>query len=131
MTSPTYIYKLVPPELIILPIPKRLPLSPLDTNDGFIHLSTAKQLPGTLGRFFAGEREIFILRIEYKHVESNIRWEDPKGKEPGSVGGDGIFPHLYNDGQLGSGEIGDVFILKKEGDEWNTEMIDKCNWLIY
>ncbi|KAG6911715.1 hypothetical protein DXG01_007965 [Tephrocybe rancida] len=131
MANPTYIYKLVPPDLIVLPLPERLPLSPLDTNDGFIHLSTAKQLPGTLGRFFASDSTIYVLRIEYKHVENNIRWEDPRGKEPGTIGGEGVFPHLYNGGQLGSGEVEEVVTLKKEGDDWDIDKIRESSWLIY
>ncbi|KAG6817207.1 hypothetical protein H0H87_011565 [Tephrocybe sp. NHM501043] len=131
MTVPTYIYKIVPTELIVLPLPDKLPLSPLDTNDGFIHLSTAKQLPGTLGRFFASEANVYILRIEYTRVKKDIRWEDPRGNKPGAIGGDGIFPHLYNDGQLGREEVENVIQLEREGDEWDIEKIIKSSWLIY
>ena len=76
MTVPTYIYKIVPSDLIVLPLSERLPLSPLDARDGFIHLSTAKQLPGTLCRFFASEMKLYILRIKYNNIDRDIRWEN-------------------------------------------------------
>jgi len=129
--SPTYIYKLVPSDLIVLPLPGRLPLSPLDTNDGFIHLSTAVQLPYTLGRYFADERKMYILRLEYKHVERDIRWEDPRGKYPGGIGVEGIYPHLYNGGQLGSAEVEDVFVLEKGSKNWDMEKVRGSDWLVY
>lgn len=80
MSTPTYIYKIVhsstpPPD----PLPAELPVSDLDKSSNFIHLSTALQVPGTLKRFFADEERVFILRIDYKNVESKIKWEDSKG----------------------------------------------------
>ncbi|GLB33675.1 putative protein of unknown function (DUF952) [Lyophyllum shimeji] len=129
--TPTYIYKLVPPDLIVLPLPERLPLSQLDANDGFIHLSTAVQLPETLRRYFANEMKMYILRLEYKHVEKDIRWEDPRGKDPGDIGAEGIYPHLHNGGQLGSEEVEDVFVLERGGEDWDIEKIRNSEWLVY
>ncbi|KAF8076253.1 hypothetical protein FPV67DRAFT_1664539 [Lyophyllum atratum] len=129
--TPTYIYKLVPSDLIILPLPKRLPLSALDTNDNFIHLSTAIQLPGTLARYFANETKMYVLRIEYENVEKHIRWEDPRGKNPGDIGAEGVYPHLYNGGQLGNGEVENVFVLEKGSDDWDVEKIRGEDWLVY
>jgi uncharacterized protein (DUF952 family) len=40
---PKYIYKIVP-EAPAEPFPKEHPLSELDRNDGFIHLSTSTQV---------------------------------------------------------------------------------------
>jgi uncharacterized protein (DUF952 family) len=79
--KPTHIYKLVSshPPSVFEPLPERLPLSALDTQSGFIHLSTALQLPGTLKRYFANEAQVYVLRLDYGHVEKDIRWEDPKG----------------------------------------------------
>lgn len=81
--TPTYLYKLIPStgsHLIPDPIPEKLPLSDLDLESGFIHLSTASQLPGTLGRFFADEALVYILRLKYKDVKKDICWEDPQGE---------------------------------------------------
>lgn len=76
MSIPAHVYKIVPSDLIVFPLPERLPLNPLDERDGFIHLSTAKQIPGTIRRFFANESTIYILRIKYETVERDIRWEN-------------------------------------------------------
>ncbi|KAG5728979.1 hypothetical protein E4T56_gene15191 [Termitomyces sp. T112] len=131
MSIPTYIYKIVPSDLIVLPLPERLPLSSLDTRDGFIHLSTAKQLPGTLSRFFASETKIHILRIEYRKIERDIRWEtSSKDNEPGDIGDDGVFPHLYNGGRLGSEEVQNVVTIKKEGEDWDIMKIKESPWLM-
>ncbi|KAG5648684.1 hypothetical protein DXG03_000030 [Asterophora parasitica] len=131
MSVPQYIYKLVPSELIVSPLPERLPLSPLDTNDGFIHLSTAAQLPQTLGRYFAKENKLYILRLEYTRIEKVIRWEDPGGQTPGEIGAEGVFPHLYNDGQLGMGEVESVFEVEKDGNNWDLNKIKALEWLLY
>lgn len=77
---PAYIYKIVPISTpVTSPIPDRLPLSVLDESDGFIHLSTAVQVPATAGRFFVQETSLQILRLTYDKVENKIRWEDSKG----------------------------------------------------
>jgi len=75
---------------------------------------------------------MYVLRIDYSHVESDIRWEDPKGEAPGEIGGEGIYPHLYNDGQLGKGEVESVIHLEKLNNaDWSTLKITESDWLIY
>jgi hypothetical protein len=81
MSKPTYIYKLVSfSSPIPDPIPETLPLSELDTASGFMHFSTALQVPRTLKRFFAEDPRVTILRIDYSKVEKEIKWEDSKGQ---------------------------------------------------
>jgi uncharacterized protein (DUF952 family) len=79
MSKPTYIYKLVSPPLPD-PLPETLPLSELDSTSGFMHFSTAHQVPRTLKRFFAEEPRVYVLRIDYSVVEKDIKWEEPKGQ---------------------------------------------------
>ncbi|KAJ2930193.1 hypothetical protein H1R20_g6881, partial [Candolleomyces eurysporus] len=109
MTTPTYIYKIVHSSAGPLPdpLPDRLPVSELDQKDGFIHLSTAKQVEGTLNRYFSGEQKIYLLRLDYSSVKDLIKWEDRQGAE-GNPGGEWVFPHLYNGNQLGKKEIESV-----------------------
>lgn len=88
MTTPTYIYKIVSSSAgpIPDPLPDRLPVSELDQKDGFIHLSTAKQVAGTLNRFFSGEQKTHLLRIDYSSVKDLIKWEYPQGgKYPDTI----------------------------------------------
>ena len=59
-------------------------------DEGFIHLSTAEQWPGVLGRFYRDhEGELVLLTVDPDLLEDELRWEPPV---PGS---DELFPHLY------------------------------------
>jgi len=52
------------------------------SSEGFIHLSTAEQVPGTLARFYAGVPDLLLLSVEV----SDAVFEEV---------GHGTFPHLY------------------------------------
>ncbi|MEZ5854599.1 MAG: DUF952 domain-containing protein [Hyphomicrobiaceae bacterium] len=58
-----------------------------DHRDGFIHLSTAEQLSGTLARHFAGEGELLLLGFEQAAFGEALRWEAARNGQ--------IFPHVY------------------------------------
>ncbi|CCG84800.1 protein of unknown function [Taphrina deformans PYCC 5710] len=66
-----------------------LPISDLDKNDGFIHLSTREQVPGTVGRFFKQDTQITLLKIRTSDIAAKTRWEESKSH--------GVFPHIYGD----------------------------------
>lgn len=92
-SQPRYIYKIIPSTAPVRePLPERLPVSDLDQSSGFIHLSTAHQVPNTIKAFFAGEPIVYVLRIEYARVIPDIRWESPDGKVCGPRPGEGLFP---------------------------------------
>ncbi|WP_282603759.1 DUF952 domain-containing protein [Paracoccus sp. PARArs4] len=63
------------------------PGAPVDLADGYIHLSTAAQLPGTLAKHFANETGLTLLACESDDMERDIRWEESRGGA--------LFPHLY------------------------------------
>lgn len=91
--NPRYIYKLIPSTAPVPePMPEQLPVSELDQKSGFIHLSTAQQLPNTLKLFFKDEPLVYVLRIEYERVMQSIRWESPDGEVCGPRPGEGLFP---------------------------------------
>jgi uncharacterized protein (DUF952 family) len=58
-----------------------------DVRDGYVHLSTAPQVPETLARHFEGEEGLWILEIEEAALGSDLRWEPARDGDP--------FPHLY------------------------------------
>jgi len=58
-----------------------------DLRDGYIHLSTAKQLPGTAARHFRGQRDLVLIAIETTKLAADLKWEPSRG--------DALFPHLY------------------------------------
>ncbi|KAG9233040.1 hypothetical protein BJ875DRAFT_59122 [Amylocarpus encephaloides] len=132
-TPPKYIYKILPscppPPT---PLPMSLPLSDLDSRDGFIHMSTSVQILGTLKAFFNNAASIVILRVPYERVESRVKWEMAKGKRPEERGGcwdtEGIlggFPHIYHapDGELrlGREEVQDSGTWNRVGETWSQE----------
>ncbi|KAF9451630.1 hypothetical protein P691DRAFT_796452 [Macrolepiota fuliginosa MF-IS2] len=129
---PNYLYKLIPSNAAPPdPLPEELQLSELDQESGFIHLSTATQVPGTVKRFFADEERVFILKIPFEPVKENIRWESPDAKVCGPRPGEGLFPHLY-DGKLGKDEVERVVTLQRGISEWDNIMEEaKTTWLTY
>jgi uncharacterized protein (DUF952 family) len=60
---------------------------PIDVRDGFIHLSTAAQLPETLRLHFAGQDGLLLIAVRTADVAANLRWEPSRGGA--------LFPHLY------------------------------------
>jgi uncharacterized protein (DUF952 family) len=61
--------------------------SPDDLDDGFIHLSTAEQLEGTLARHFAGQSGLVIAEVDSSALGEALRWEESRGGA--------LFPHHY------------------------------------
>jgi uncharacterized protein (DUF952 family) len=61
--------------------------SPDDLRDGFVHLSTAAQLPGTLDRHFGGETGLMVLAVDAESLGGDLRWEVSTGGE--------AYPHFY------------------------------------
>ena len=60
--------------------------APSLTDEGFIHASTADQVPGTARRYYAGLPDLVLLEIDPDAVGPEIRWEDSHGES---------FPHIY------------------------------------
>jgi len=58
-----------------------------DIRDGFIHFSTAAQLPGTLDKHFRGQADLVLLRVAADDLGAGLRLEPSRGGD--------LFPHLY------------------------------------
>jgi|SRR6187399_2083718 uncharacterized protein (DUF952 family) len=56
-----------------------------DRRDGFIHLSTAAQLEGTVRRYFAGRGDLLCVAVDADGLD--VRWEPSREGQ--------LFPHLY------------------------------------
>lgn len=124
-----YIYKIVsassPPPASL---PEVLPLSTLDISSGYIHASVSSQLLGTLNNFFKAESHVYILRIPFSRVRDVVKWEDSAGLPPEKAcwdatvpGGAGLFPHLYNGMKLGSTEVDEVGVWKRDAERWTPK----------
>jgi uncharacterized protein (DUF952 family) len=61
--------------------------SPDDLRDGFIHLSAAQQLAGTLAKHFAGQPDLVLLAVNAERLGVDLKWEPSRDGE--------LFPHLY------------------------------------
>lgn len=84
-----WLYKIVrPAEWQALTTLGRWPGSADDVRDGFVHLSTAAQVQGTLDRHFVGEALVHLLMVDAEKLPGEaLRWEASRGGA--------LFPHLY------------------------------------
>lgn len=59
-----------------------------DKVDGFLHFSTAAQLPETLRRYYAGQDDLMLVAVDPKALGAALTWEysSSRGED---------FPHLY------------------------------------
>lgn len=88
MTQPQIAYKvLTAPQLAQLLEEGIFAGSFADLADGFIHLSTADQLPGTLDKHFAGHADVHLAAIDLAALGDAVRWEPSRGGD--------LFPHVY------------------------------------
>lgn len=60
---------------------------PIDLKDGYVHLSTAAQLPETLALHFRSRGDLVLLAVRTEAVAGALKWEPSRGGD--------LFPHLY------------------------------------
>jgi uncharacterized protein (DUF952 family) len=58
-----------------------------DLRDGFIHLSAANQVAGTLAKHYSGQEDLLLLGLDPERLGAGLRWEPSRGGD--------LFPHLY------------------------------------
>ena len=61
--------------------------APIDIADGYIHISTGKQVAETVAKYFAGEDGLQILALDPDTLGDALKWEPSRGGA--------LFPHLY------------------------------------
>jgi uncharacterized protein (DUF952 family) len=61
--------------------------APVDLADGYIHLSTADQLQGTLDKYFADHSGVIITAVDLALLGATVKWEVSRGGA--------LFPHIY------------------------------------
>jgi uncharacterized protein (DUF952 family) len=59
-----------------------------DRADGFLHFSTASQLPETLRLYYAGQHDLMLLAVEAETLGTALKWERSESRNED-------FPHLY------------------------------------
>jgi uncharacterized protein (DUF952 family) len=70
-------------------------------DEGFIHTSTARQVPATAARFYADVDDLLLLQIDADVVAAEIKWESSH---------DDLFPHIY-----GPLEVSAVMVVRPFG----------------
>jgi uncharacterized protein (DUF952 family) len=61
--------------------------APVDLADGYIHLSAADQVQGTLDKHFAGQDGLMLAEVDLAALGDAVRWEVSRGGA--------LFPHIY------------------------------------
>lgn len=122
---PRYVYKILseePPK----PLPHTLPLTPLDRQDGFIHLSAGWRVPQTTALFFGSYTTIWLLRLDTEVAcgeQARFEWGDP-----GCV-------HMYAHDETRWARMGDGIVVsvrkfdRGPDDEWANVLMGN-EWVI-
>ena len=58
-----------------------------DHADGFLHFSTAEQIPGTLARYYADADDLLLVAVDADALGAALKFEPSRDGAP--------FPHLY------------------------------------
>ena len=62
-------------------------VSEADLRDGYLHCSSAEQVPGTLAKWYTALDSVMVVTIDPARLGSEVKWE------PNAVGE--LFPHIY------------------------------------
>ncbi len=62
---------------------------PHDVADGFIHLSAAPQVEGTLVKHYNDHERLLLVEIDLEALGDTVKWEVSRGGEE--------FPHVYGE----------------------------------
>ena len=65
----------------------------VDRNDGFVHLSTARQLNATLSMYFQDSSKVMLLEVSHNKVKKILKYEPTNSGSSRK----GFFYHLYGD----------------------------------
>ena len=101
-----YIYKILSLKDWEEALKSNVIVTELDIKDGFIHLSTAKQLSATLALYFSNYQEAMLLKILSKSLKDNLIYEAPDSEKRS-----GKFPHYY--GVLETRHVEKTWLLKR------------------
>ena len=92
MKKETNVYKILTQEEWLISKKNGYITTDLDIKDGFIHLSTAKQLAATLYYFFKKDESLILIQFNSNDLGSKLVFEEPYPKEKRK----GLFPHFYS-----------------------------------
>ena len=79
----------------------------VDKNDGFVHLSTARQLNATLSMYFQDSSKVMLLEVSHNKVKKILKYEPTNSGSSRK----GFFYHLY--GELLIGYVSKFWLLER------------------
>ena len=79
-------------------------VSEADLRDGYLHCSSAEQVPGTLAKWYGALDSVMVVTIDTARLRSELKWE------PNAVGE--LFPHIY--GPIGPDAVAGVMKLRRD-----------------
>lgn len=80
-------------------------VSEADLRDGYLHCSSADQVPGTLAKWYGALDSVVVVTVDVDKLDSEVKWE------PNAVGE--LFPHIY--GAIGPEAVEGVEKLRRDG----------------
>ena len=89
----------------------------LDIEDGFVHLSSSKQLALTLSLYFESESKLILLQIDDSEFGSSLVHEEIEGQRQGR------FAHLYN--KLSIDQISKKWIIERNSFDIPAEILQQ------
>ena len=88
--TPTKAFRLANPERWAAAMMEgRFTGDPHDVADGFIHLSAAAQVEGTLVKHYNEHERLLLVEIDLEALGDTVKWEVSRGGE--------TFPHVYGE----------------------------------
>ena len=63
--------------------------------EGFIHMSTSKQVVHVANAFYRGQGGLVLLVVEETRISSQVKWEAPASPLAPGSSQDDKFPHVY------------------------------------
>lgn len=80
-------------------------VSEADLRDGYLHCSSADQVPGTLAKWYSTLDSVMVVTVDTDRLRSEVKWE------PNAVGE--LFPHVY--GSIAPDAVADLVKLRRDG----------------
>ena len=80
--------------------------------EGFIHFSSAQQVKGTLKRYYSGQTDLVLLKVNLQPLRPNVRFEGAIEK----------FPHLY--AALNITDVAEVFLISGDQLPHDLKLMD-------
>jgi len=76
--------------------------------EGFVHCSTAEQLPATLARHYRGRDDLVLLTLDVGALTSDLVWEDTSGRGE-------AYPHIFGPIPLSAVTVVELLAVDDDG----------------